>query len=162
MTVVIKTGAGGTTGTVAGLQSAPDGYTLVLAGNSNGTINPALEKNLPYKWDQPTMVARGATNTLELIVKAGPTVLFETKHAPSVTNRLGTSHVWQMPLTTDVRGSAPMRAPPHSWIAAPNARLRPIPLRNARRWKGLASGNTFFESRPSTDPTKFTRRRSPA
>src|SRR5512142_932148 len=51
--VVIKTGAGGTTGTVDGLQAAPDGYTLFLAGNSNGTINPALEKSLPYKWDQP-------------------------------------------------------------------------------------------------------------
>jgi tripartite-type tricarboxylate transporter receptor subunit TctC len=70
VTVVIKTGAGGTTGTVAGLQSAPDGYTFFLAGNSNGTINPALEKNLPYKWDQPTMVARVATNTMVLIVKA--------------------------------------------------------------------------------------------
>jgi tripartite-type tricarboxylate transporter receptor subunit TctC len=70
VTVVIKTGAGGTTGTVAGLQSAPDGYTLFLAGNSNGTINPALEKNLPYKWDQATMVGRVATNTMVLIVKA--------------------------------------------------------------------------------------------
>jgi tripartite-type tricarboxylate transporter receptor subunit TctC len=68
--VVIKTGAGGTTGTVAGLQAAPDGYTLFGAGSSNGTINPALEKNLPYKWDQPTMVARVATNTMVLIVKA--------------------------------------------------------------------------------------------
>ena len=68
--VVIKTGAGGTTGTVDGLQAAPDGYTLFLAGNSNGTINPALEKNLPYKWDQPTIVARVATNTRVLIVKA--------------------------------------------------------------------------------------------
>ncbi len=68
--VVIKTGAGGTTGTVDGLQAAPDGYTLFLAGNSNGTINPALEKNLPYKWDQPTIVARVATNTMVLIVKA--------------------------------------------------------------------------------------------
>jgi tripartite-type tricarboxylate transporter receptor subunit TctC len=70
VSVVIKTGAGGTTGTVAGLQSAPDGYSLFLAGNSNGTINPALEKSLPYKWDQPTMVARVATNTMVLIVKA--------------------------------------------------------------------------------------------
>jgi len=70
VSVVIKTGAGGTTGTVAGLQSPPDGYTLFLAGNSNGTINPALEKNLPYKWDQATMVARVATNTMVLIVKA--------------------------------------------------------------------------------------------
>ena len=68
--VVIKTGAGGTTGTVAGLQAAPDGYTLFGAGNSNGTINPALEKDLPYKWNQPTMVARVATNTMVLIVKA--------------------------------------------------------------------------------------------
>jgi tripartite-type tricarboxylate transporter receptor subunit TctC len=70
VSVVIKTGAGGTTGTVAGLQSPPDGYTLFLAGNSNGTINPALEKNLPYKWDQATMVTRVATNTMVLIVKA--------------------------------------------------------------------------------------------
>ena len=67
--VVVKIGAGGTTGTLAGLQAAADGHTLFLAGNSNGTINPALEKSLPYTWDQPTMVARVATNTMVLIVK---------------------------------------------------------------------------------------------
>ncbi len=68
--VVVKIGAGGTTGTLEGLRASPDGYTLFLAGNSNGTINPALEKDLPYKWDQPTMVARVATNTMVLIVKS--------------------------------------------------------------------------------------------
>ncbi len=68
--VVVKIGAGGTTGTLEGLRAAPDGHTLFLAGNSNGTINPALEKDLPYKWDQATMVARVATNTMVLIVKS--------------------------------------------------------------------------------------------
>lgn len=67
--VVIKTGAGGTTGTVAGLQAQPDGYTLILYGNSNGTFNPAVQSDLPYKYDQPTPVARVVTNTMVLIVR---------------------------------------------------------------------------------------------
>src|SRR5512133_2974121 len=43
VTMDYKTGAGGTTGTLAALQAPPDGYTLATVANSQGTINPALE-----------------------------------------------------------------------------------------------------------------------
>src|SRR2546430_8372062 len=42
-------------------------------------------------------------------------------HAPSVTNRLGTSCAWLWPLRTEVRGSRPMRAVPISWIPSPGS-----------------------------------------
>src|SRR6266704_1208230 len=40
-------------------------------------------------------------------------------HAPSVTNRLGTSCAWLCALRTDVLGSRPIRAVPISWIPIP-------------------------------------------
>jgi tripartite-type tricarboxylate transporter receptor subunit TctC len=70
VSVVNKVGASGTTGTVQALQSAPDGYTVYVAGSTNGSINPALEKDLPYKWDQPTTLGRIVVNPVAVIVKA--------------------------------------------------------------------------------------------
>lgn len=43
-----RPGAGSTLGVAAGLLSAPDGYSLVLAGNSSLSISPAMYKKLPY------------------------------------------------------------------------------------------------------------------
>src|SRR5205809_7864026 len=45
----------------------------------------------------------------------------DAMHAPSVTNRLGTSHAWLLALSTDVLGSRPMRAEPISWMVRPGA-----------------------------------------
>ncbi len=70
VSVVNKIGASGTTGTIEALQSAPDGYTLYVTGSTNGSINPALEKDLPYKWDQPTSLGRIAVNPVAVIVKS--------------------------------------------------------------------------------------------
>ena len=39
--------------------------------------------------------------------------------APSVTKTLAASCNWLNLLTTEVRGSAPMQAPPISWMASP-------------------------------------------
>jgi tripartite-type tricarboxylate transporter receptor subunit TctC len=44
-----RTGAGGNIGTETVVNSAPDGYTLLLIGSSN-TINPTLYKNLKFNF----------------------------------------------------------------------------------------------------------------
>jgi len=50
-TVVVenRAGAAGNVGTTAVTKTAPDGYTLLMAGRSTNTINPSLYKNLG--WD---------------------------------------------------------------------------------------------------------------
>lgn len=49
-TVIVenRAGAGGTIGAAAAAKSAPDGHTLYLANAGPITINPSLQKNLPY------------------------------------------------------------------------------------------------------------------
>jgi len=49
--VVNRTGAGGTVGSQAVLESAPDGYTLLLARVGSQAVAPALDPATPYKWD---------------------------------------------------------------------------------------------------------------
>ncbi len=43
-----RPGAGSTLGVLAGARSAPDGYSLVLAGNSSLAISPVMYKKLQY------------------------------------------------------------------------------------------------------------------
>jgi tripartite-type tricarboxylate transporter receptor subunit TctC len=43
-----RPGAGSTLGVAAGARSAPDGYTIVLAGNSSLAISPTMYKKLPF------------------------------------------------------------------------------------------------------------------
>ena len=43
-----RPGAGGTIGAEAAARSAPDGYTMFLAGVATHGINPNLRKKLPY------------------------------------------------------------------------------------------------------------------
>lgn len=43
-----RPGAGSTLGVAAGARSAPDGYTLVLVGNSALAISPTMYKKLPF------------------------------------------------------------------------------------------------------------------
>jgi tripartite-type tricarboxylate transporter receptor subunit TctC len=43
-----KAGAGTAIGAQAVAQAAPDGYTLLISGNTTFTINPALKSKLPY------------------------------------------------------------------------------------------------------------------
>ena len=54
-----------------------------------------------------------------MIVSVGFLSAFDAKGAPSVTKRLSTSHVWHHALVTDVFASAPMIAPPTSWMMEP-------------------------------------------
>lgn len=70
ISVVNKAGGGGTVGTMAALRSKNDGYTMLMTVISAATLNPAIESKLPYKWDEPTLVARTNISPLVFIVKA--------------------------------------------------------------------------------------------
>ncbi len=68
--VVNKPGGGGTPGTVETIQARPDGYTLTMLSASTSILNPALQTDLPYKWDAVTHIARLVLSPLVLVVKA--------------------------------------------------------------------------------------------
>src|SRR5207344_3504094 len=42
-------GGGGTTGTMFVLNSAKDGYTMMLSATGQATQNPAIDSKLPYR-----------------------------------------------------------------------------------------------------------------
>src|SRR6267143_477902 len=58
-----------------------------------------------------------------MIVSVGFLSGLVTNGAPSVTNRFFTSCAWQYPFSTDVFGSAPIRAVPTSWRIFPPSRI---------------------------------------
>ena len=55
--VVNRTGAGGVTGSTFVNKSKPDGYTLLLARIGSQSVSPAMKVNIPYKYDDFTMLA---------------------------------------------------------------------------------------------------------
>jgi tripartite-type tricarboxylate transporter receptor subunit TctC len=69
VTVSDMPGGGGTTGTMFVLNSAKDGYTMMLSATGQATQNPAIDSKLPYKWDEPTLVARTSVSPLVFVVK---------------------------------------------------------------------------------------------
>jgi len=62
-------GEGGTKGTMFVLGSPKDGYTMMMSATGQGTQNPAIDSKLPYKWDEPTLVARTNISPLVFVVK---------------------------------------------------------------------------------------------
>jgi len=62
-------GDGGTTGTMFVLGSPKDGYTMMMSATGQGTQNPAIDSKLPYRWDEPTLVARTSVSPLVFVVK---------------------------------------------------------------------------------------------
>ncbi len=55
--VVNRTGAGGVTGSTFVNKSKADGYTLLLARIGSQSVSPAMKVNIPYKYDDFTMLA---------------------------------------------------------------------------------------------------------
>ncbi len=55
--VVNRTGAGGVTGSTFVNKAKPDGYTLLLARVGSQSVSPAMKENIPYKYDDFTMLA---------------------------------------------------------------------------------------------------------
>ena len=66
--VVNKTGAAGVTGSFFVSRSKPDGYTLLLARVGSQAGVPAINPNIPYKWDQFTMLGLLEQNPFVLVV----------------------------------------------------------------------------------------------
>jgi tripartite-type tricarboxylate transporter receptor subunit TctC len=66
--VVNVPGGGGTTGTLEVLRAPADGRTMMMSATGQGTQNPAIERDLPYRWDEPTLVARVTTTPLVFVV----------------------------------------------------------------------------------------------
>jgi tripartite-type tricarboxylate transporter receptor subunit TctC len=69
VTVTNMAGAGGTTGTMFVLGAPKDGTTMMMSATGQGTQNPAIDSKLPYKWDEPTLVARTIVSPLVFVVK---------------------------------------------------------------------------------------------
>jgi len=69
VTVANMAGGGGTDGTMFVLGSPKDGYTMMMSATGQGTQNPAIDSKLPYKWDEPTLVARTTISPLVFVVK---------------------------------------------------------------------------------------------
>ncbi|AUL14235.1 tripartite tricarboxylate transporter family receptor [Bordetella bronchiseptica E014] len=66
-----KPGASGIIGTRAALSAAPDGYTLVSVGVTNGASNKSLFKDLPYDPSKDfTSIGKVADSPFVLVVKA--------------------------------------------------------------------------------------------
>ncbi len=55
--VINRTGAGGVTGSTFVNKAKPDGYTLLLARIGSQSVSPAMKANIPYKYDDFTMLA---------------------------------------------------------------------------------------------------------
>lgn len=72
-----RPGAGSTLGVNLGARSAPDGYTLVLAGNSSLSISPTMYKKLPYDpikdFAPVALVAR-----IPMVLVVNPSMPFKT------------------------------------------------------------------------------------
>lgn len=70
MVVVNKGGAGGAIACAQIKNTKPDGYTLLLARIGSNAILPALNPNLPYKYDDFTMIAMLEANPYLIAVNA--------------------------------------------------------------------------------------------
>ncbi len=64
-------GEGGATGTMRVLRSPSDGHTMLMNATGQATQNPAIKRDLPYRWDQTTPVARVVASPLVFVVRGG-------------------------------------------------------------------------------------------
>jgi len=67
--VINKPGGSGVIGTMAVLSSPADGYTLVVDGHIIPAVT-AIQASCPFKWDDPTPVAKMASAPLAFAVPA--------------------------------------------------------------------------------------------
>jgi tripartite-type tricarboxylate transporter receptor subunit TctC len=70
LVVVIKAGAAGVTGSTYVALSKADGYTLLLGRVGSQNAVPALNKTIPYAWDDFTMLGLFEFNPFSLTVSA--------------------------------------------------------------------------------------------
>ncbi len=69
--VINKTGAAGVVGSTFVVKSKKDGYTLLSARVGSQAGVPAMNPNIPYKWDEFTFLGLTERNPFVLVVKKG-------------------------------------------------------------------------------------------
>jgi len=69
LVVVNRAGAAGVTGSTFVAKSPADGYTLLLARVGSQAAVPAINKRIPYKWDEFTFLGLLELNNFALVVK---------------------------------------------------------------------------------------------
>lgn len=67
--VVNQAGGSGTVAMVELLSANPDGYKVIMGAASTGSLNAAVQKDIPYKWDGYTFPGRIARSPLAFVVK---------------------------------------------------------------------------------------------
>ena len=68
--VVNRTGAAGVTGSTTVAKGKADGYTLLLARVGSQAAVPAINRKIPYKWDEFTFLGLLELNPFVLVVNA--------------------------------------------------------------------------------------------
>ena len=68
--VVNRTGAAGVTGSTTVVKGRPDGYTLLLARVGSQAAVPAINRKIPYTWDEFTFLGLLELNPFVLVVNA--------------------------------------------------------------------------------------------
>ena len=68
--VVNRTGAAGVTGSTFVAKARPDGYTLLLARVGSQAAVPAINRKIPYKWDDFTFLGMLEQNPFVLTINA--------------------------------------------------------------------------------------------
>ena len=66
--VVNKTGAAGVTGSTFAAKGKPDGYNLLMARVGSQAAVPAINKKIPYKWDEFSFIGLLEKNPFVLVV----------------------------------------------------------------------------------------------
>ena len=68
--VVNRTGAAGVTGSTTVAKGRKDGYTVLLARVGSQAAVPAINRKIPYKWDEFTFLGLLELNPFVLVVNA--------------------------------------------------------------------------------------------
>ena len=68
--VVNRTGAAGVTGSTSVVKGGKDGYTLLLARVGSQAAVPAINRKIPYRWDEYTFLGLLELNPFVLVVNA--------------------------------------------------------------------------------------------
>jgi len=94
--VVNVPGEGATVGTLQVLRAKPDGAVMMMNATGQATQNPAIDSKLPYRWDEPALIARVSATPLVFVVRGDSkwtdlkSVLADIKRDPAQ-YRYGTS-----------------------------------------------------------------------
>ena len=72
--VVNRTGAAGVTGSTSVAKGRKDGYTVLLARVGSQAAVPAINRKIPYKWDEFTFLGLLELNPFVLVVNAESSV----------------------------------------------------------------------------------------